>query len=287
LAHLVAFARRLPLLLVVAALFVALPSCSRKAPPSNPLVDTFQALTYDDGKGHVLPYRLFVPADYDASKSYRLVLYLHGAGERGTDNRAQLAGQPAPLVFVEPANQKKWPLIMIAPQCPPDQQWVGLRWNDTTGAGKLPAAPTWPMAAALALVDVVRAKYPAIDPTHEYVTGISMGGYGTWEALYREPKRFRRAVPIAGGYDPKTVENAASDGARWFDVPIWAFHSADDEVVPVGRTLEMVQILKTKAGKPEPLLTEYGTGGLRAYGHPSWVPAYAEPKLLPWMFDAE
>src|SRR5262245_46732310 len=87
-------------------------------------VDDLQALTYPDGSGHTLPYRLFVPKGYDAKNKYRLVLVFHGAGERGTDNRNQLAGQTAPLVFADAANQTKYPVFLVAPQCPGDQQWV-------------------------------------------------------------------------------------------------------------------------------------------------------------------
>jgi MYXO-CTERM domain-containing protein len=247
-------------------------------------VDDLQALTYPDGNGHTLPYRLLVPKGYDAQQKYRLVLFFHGAGERGTDNRNQLAGQTAPLVFADAANQSKYPVFMVAPQCPTDQQWVDMVWGESTGVGKLKPI-TWPMAAALALVDQLMVQYPGIDTSRLYVTGLSMGGYGTWDAIYRKPRKFRKAVAICGGYDPNTVTGAAGTSGRWFDIPIWDFHSIDDGTVPVGRSIEMLDAINGKGGMPKPKFTEYGTGGLPPTNHAAWVPAYADPGLLPWMFD--
>jgi MYXO-CTERM domain-containing protein len=247
-------------------------------------VDDLQALTFPDGNGHTLPYRLLVPKSYDAQKKFRLVLFFHGAGERGTDNRNQLAGQTAPLVFADANNQAKYPVFMVAPQCPPDQQWVDMAWGESTGVGKLKPI-TWPMAAALALVDQLMVQYPGIDASRLYVTGLSMGGYGTWDAIYRKPRKFRKAVAICGGYDPNTVTGATGTSGRWFDIPLWDFHSIDDGTVPVGRSIEMLDAINGKGGMPKPVFTEYGTGGLPPTNHAAWVPAYADPGLLPWMFD--
>jgi len=247
-------------------------------------VDDLQALTFPDGNGHTLPYRLFIPKGYDAAKKYRLVLFFHGAGERGNDNRNQLAGQTAPLVFADDANQTKWPVFMVAPQCPGDQQWVDMAWGDATGVGKLKPI-TWPMAASLALLDELAVMFKGIDTSRLYVTGLSMGGYGTWDAIYRKPRKFRKAVAICGGYDPTTVTSAVGTSGRWFDIPIWDFHSIDDGTVPVGRSLEMLSAIMGKGGMPAPVFTEYGTNGLPPTNHFAWVPAYADTKLLPWMFD--
>ncbi len=243
-------------------------------------VDDLTALTFDAGQGKSLPYRLYVPKGYDNAKHYRLVLFFHGAGERGTDNRSQIAGQPAPLVFVEPENQSRWPTFFVAPQCPGDQQWVGMNWGEMTGAGKLPANPTWPMAAALQLVDSLRSQYPGIDADKIYVTGFSMGGYGVWDAIYRRPGLFRRAAPICGGYDPKAVSEAPGTSGRWFDIPLWLFHGFDDSVVQFGRSVEMVDAMKNSNSTVPPKLTRYEN-----VGHFSWGPAYAEKGLLEWMFE--
>jgi MYXO-CTERM domain-containing protein len=247
-------------------------------------VDDLQALTFPDGKGHTLPYRLFIPKTYDAAKKFRLVLVFHGAGERGTDNRNQLAGQSAPLVFADDANQTKWPVFLVAPQCPGDQQWVDMAWGEATGVGKLKPV-TWPMAAALALLDELAVTYKGIDTSRLYVTGLSMGGYGTWDAIYRAPRKFRKAVAMCGGYDPTTVTSAVGTSGRWFDIPFWDFHSKGDGTVPVGRSIEMLDAIMAKGGTPAPIFTQYGTGNLPEVGHGVWVPGYATPGLLPWMFD--
>jgi predicted peptidase len=238
-------------------------------------VDDFVALSYDDGAGHKLPYRLFIPRGYDPEGTYPLVVFLHGAGGRGTDNRAQITDQAAPLVFVQPGNQARWPAFMVAPQCPPDQQWVDMPWGTPSGKGKQPVAVTWPMRAAMNLIDRLQNDYPAIDARRLYVTGMSMGGYGTWDAAVRHPTKWKAAVTVCGGYDELTIGPIVQ--AR---LPIWAFHAADDPTVPVGRSREMIAALRARGATPR--YTEYPAS--EHHGHFSWRPAYADPQLLPWMF---
>ncbi len=242
-------------------------------------VDNFQALTYNDGQGHTLPYRLWVPANYNAANHYPLVLFFHGAGGAGTDNRGQLTDQAAPLVFVQPQNQARWPCFMIAPQCPSGQAgnagtWSGLDWTATSNTQL--ANPTWPMAAAMAVVDLISSQY-SIDTTRLYITGISMGGGGTVDAITRFPTKFAKAVPIhCWGDDTK--------GSRIANLPLWTFHSADDPTINVNRTRNMIAAIRAAGGHP--YYTEFCSNGLPCYGHAAWVPAYAEPELLPWIFGA-
>ncbi len=238
-------------------------------------VNDFVARTYDDGRGHTLPYRLFIPRGYDPNKTYPLVVFLHGSGGRGTDNVKQITDQSAPLVFVQPENQARWPAFMLVPQCPPKQQWVDMPWATPTGKGKRPATPTWPMAAAMELVDQLRAEIPAIDAQRLFVTGMSMGGFGAWDAAVRHPRKWKAAVIVCGGYDEMTV-------APILRIPIWAFHAADDPTVPVGRSRDMITALRSLGGQPR--YTEYPAS--QRHGHFSWKPAYADPDLLPWMFGA-
>jgi predicted peptidase len=220
-----------------------------------------------------LPYRIYVPRNLPPGKKVPLVLFLHGAGGRGNDNLHQLTDQSAPLVFAQPENQARWPLFMVAPQCPLDQQWVAMPWGTPTGKGQRPAQPTWPMAAAMALIDQLQKQYPAVDGKQLYVTGMSMGGYGTYDAAARHPGKWRAAVPICGGYDETQVAPLVS-------LPLWAFHAADDPAVPVARTREIIAAIKALGGHPR--YTEYPASA--HYGHMSWIPAYADPTLLPWMF---
>ncbi|MES1171662.1 MAG: prolyl oligopeptidase family serine peptidase [Bacteroidota bacterium] len=247
------------------------PTTKTTTPAIN--ADDFAAATFDAGAGHTLPYRLFVPRGADHKGKYPLVVFLHGSGGRGTDNRRQLTDQAAPLVFVQPENQARWPVFMLAPQCPPDQQWVDMPWGDPSGKGKLPRAATWPMAAAMALVDRVAAQHPTIDTTRIFITGISMGGYGAWDAAVRTPAKWRAAVIVCGGYD----EAAVAPIAR---LPLWVFHAADDKTVPVARSRDMIAALKALGGTPR--YTEYPATD--QHGHFSWRPAFADPGLLPWMF---
>jgi len=235
--------------------------------------EDFQARTFDDGAGHVLPYRLYVPRGVDPSKKVSLVMFLHGADGRGTDNLRQLTDQAAPLVFAQPENQARWPVMMVAPQCPPDQQWVAMPWGVPSGKGQRPAQPAWPLAAAVALVDHLIAEFPAVDPAQLYITGMSMGGFGTLDAAARFPAKWRAAVPVCGGYDEDQV-------ATLVGVPLWAFHAEDDPAVPVGRTRDVIAAMRARGGKPR--YTEYPASA--HYGHASWVAAYGDPELLPWMF---
>jgi predicted peptidase len=248
------------------------PSGAAPAPPPVKPAD-FEAHTFDDGAGHTLPYRIFFPRALSAGQKVRVVLFLHGSGGRGTDNLRQLTDQPAPLVFVQPQNQARWPVIMVAPQCPPDQQWVAMSWGAPSGKGRRPPEPTWPLAATLALVDRLVADLPAVDKTRLYVTGISMGGFGTFDAVARAPHRWRAAVPICGGYDEDQV-------AALLGVPLWAFHAEDDPTVPVARSRDVIAALRARGSQPR--YTEYPASA--HYGHFSWAPAYADPDLLPWMF---
>ena len=235
--------------------------------------DDFQARTFDDGAGHVLPYRLYIPRGVDPNKKIPLVLFLHGAGGRGRDNLHQLTDQAAPLVFVQPDNQARWPVMMVAPQCPVDQQWVAMPWGVPSGKGQRPAQPTWPQAAAVALVDRLSAEFPAVDPAQLYVTGMSMGGFGTFDAAARFPAKWRAAVPVCGGYDEDQV-------APLVGLPLWAFHAEDDPAVPVGRSRDVIAAIRARGGQPR--YTEYPASA--QHGHFSWIPAYGDRELLPWMF---
>jgi predicted peptidase len=223
-------------------------------------VDDFEQGSYSDGT-NTIPYRLFIPVDYDPSQSYPLVLFLHGAGERGTDNRRQLSVQTAPLVFVRPENQAQWPCFMLAPQCPQNGVWDNIGHED----------PSLWMALTLAAIDDLTNSY-SIDTSHLYITGLSMGGFGTWDTITRFPGLFAAAVPIAGGGDPSLAYRCAQ-------TPIWDFHGGADHTVPPRFSREMIAAVIAAGG--EPGYTEYP--GIDHVG--SWNLAYAEPYLLPWLFS--
>jgi poly(3-hydroxybutyrate) depolymerase len=230
-------------------------------------VDDLQARTFTDSHGNVLPYRLFVPANYTPGRKYPLVLFLHGAGERGNDNRNQLASQPSPLVFVQAANQASYPAFMVAPQCPWGQTWNG--WESATRVD-------WPLGASVELLDALQREFSGIDASRLVVTGLSMGGFGTWDAITRFPGKFQKAIPICGGGDQ-------SKASLIVNTPVWAFHSADDNAVPVERSRDMISAVQAAGGSPR--YTEYCSNGLICYGHFSWYGAYADADLLPWVFN--
>jgi predicted peptidase len=190
---------------------------------------------------------------------------LHGSGERGDDNEKQLRhGVPE---FASPENRKKYPCFLAAPQCPAGAKWVDVDWS--AEAQPQPEKIAEPLRLALELTKSLREEF-SVDPGRVYVTGLSMGGYGTWDAITRRPEDFAAAVPICGGGDPSRVERIAR-------VPIWVFHGARDPVVKPSRSRDMVVALMTAGGAPG--YTQYPD-----VAHESWVPAYREPKLFEWLF---
>ncbi len=241
---------------------------AQTAPPAvkapSPLDDErFAFKTFTDPALGRLPYRLRLPSNFDSKKGpYPLLIFLHGAGERGTDNRAQLVhGKP----LMEQAADR-YGCLVVAPQCPPEKLWAGHHWSDENLS--LTAQPSGPMRLLMKLIDQMETDYP-IDSDRVYIMGLSMGGFGTWDAIQRYPERFAAAAPICGGGDPALVE-------RIKNTPIWAFHGEIDSVVPVSRSRRMVDGLKKLGGKIR--YSEYP-----GVYHGSWNNAFAEPELLDWM----
>ena len=247
--------------MVLAALAAA---AGENAPLTDPAA-AFEARSYTDAKGEALPYRLLKPENYDPKQKYPLVVFFHGAGERGTDNVAQL--KHCVPTFIKPEVRAKYPCFVLVPQCPQNEKWVDMDWGGEKGT--MPAAPSSSMRKALELIDALQKEF-SIDAKRLYVSGISMGGYATWDVLCRKPGMFAAGVPICGGGDVSKVAPMAK-------VPVWAFHSEDDNAVKVVRTRTMIQAMKDAGGSPK--YTEY-TG----LGHNSWTKAYSEPELLPWLF---
>ena len=227
--------------------------------------DDYEARTFTAPDGATLGYRLLAPKTVEPGKKYPLVLFLHGSGERGTDNAAQIK-HGAPL-FTKSPNREKFPCYVLAPQCPPEKTWSAVKgW---TGPNPYEEQPTEPMKLALGALDAVLKELP-VDADRLYVTGLSMGGYGTWDLLTRAPERWAAAVPICGGGDASRIAVAKA-------VPVWAFHGVLDPTVPLVRTQEVIAALVKAGGKP--MFSEYPY-----VKHDSWTTAYGEPELLAWMF---
>jgi predicted peptidase len=215
-----------------------------------------------------LPYRLLKPASYDAAKKYPLVLFLHGAGERGTDNQKQLVHGIADFTTAEAMRDR--PCFLVVPQCPSDKRWVEVDWS--SASHKMPEKASDPLRLTMALLDSLEKEF-SIDARRVYVTGLSMGGFGAWDAIQRYPKRFAAAIPICGGGDVEAADKLVG-------VNIWAFHGALDNAVKVSRSRDMIAAIKKAGGSPK--YTEYP-----AAGHDSWTATYRDPKVHAWLFSQE
>jgi len=221
---------------------------------------------YTNDKGDTLNYRQLSP-DYNKIRKYPLVIFLHGSGERGNDNKAQLKW--GVLNFATDRAMALHPAIVIAPQCPENQEWASYTENQKRTKLRLKPTPSEPMELLIGLIHQLIRKYP-VDTSRIYITGLSMGGYGTYDAIERYPDLFAAAVPVCGAGD---VSKAASIAK----IPIWIFHGAEDPVVNPLFSLDMVEAL-TKAGA-HPGLTFYPE-----VGHFSWLAAYSDPLMMEWLF---
>ncbi|MFO0877962.1 MAG: PHB depolymerase family esterase [Gemmataceae bacterium] len=220
--------------------------------------------TFTSGKT-TLFYRFLKPEKIEEKTKYPLVIFLHGAGERGDDNTKQLVHGVGD--FAKSTTRKKHPCFLIAPQCPEGRRWVEVDWSAPTH--NMPKAASEPATLLLALIDQVCKEYP-IDKNRIYLTGLSMGGYGTWDLLCRKPTLFAAGIPVCGGGDEKHAKKLVG-------IPIWAFHGDKDLAVKVERSRNMIEAIKKAGGEPK--YTEYP-----GVGHDSWTRTYKNPEVLDWLF---
>ncbi len=195
-----------------------------------------------------MKYLLYLPKDYGQKPRWPLVLFLHGAGERG-DNLESVKKHGLPKLI---AQGQTFPFIVVSPQCARDQWW------ETFGL--------------TALLDEISEKYK-VDSDRIYVTGLSMGGYGTWALAARTPNRFAAILPICGGGNPGRTKQIAH-------LPVWVFHGAKDKVVPLEKSQEMVDALKRHGGKVK--FTIYPEAD-----HDSWTLTYANPAIYEWLLQQQ
>ncbi len=229
-----------------ALLLIGLVASTARSDEPKPGEQVARETTVKTEGGEVtIRYWLYLPAEYRSTDKYPFVLFLHGAGERGTDMELVKVWGPPRLV----KEGKDFPFILVSPQCP-----LGEWWN---------------IEALDQLVQKLRSELP-IDTRRCYVTGLSMGGFGTWRLLARNPDLFAAAVPICGGGDEK-------DAAKLVDIPIWAFHGDQDTAVPLEASQKMVNAIK-EAGGTKVKLTVY-----EGVGHNSWSPTYNNPEVYEWL----
>jgi len=219
-------------------------------------------------QGTAYKFQVFVPEDWTAEKKWPVILFLHGAGERGDDGLVQTE---VGLGSAVRQARSRFPAIVVMPQCRKDGWW-----------------PVAPMdEVAMRALDQSQQEFHG-DPQRVYLTGLSMGGYGTWHLAGKYPGRFAAIVPICGGIIlPHSGGAAATQGSKPYEdaakkigsgTPVWIFHGGDDDTVPVTESRRMAEAMKALGGEVH--YTEYP-----GVGHDSWDKAYAEPELMTWMLS--
>jgi predicted peptidase len=224
----------------------------------------FLKLSYNRGNDSLL-YRFLFPKNYNINSKYPLVIFMHGAGERGTDNELQL--KHVLELFLDETHRNQYPCFVLAPQCPPDPVWWSYTsWNDPV----LPEKPSKEIGLLKTLLNELTLKYP-IDESRIYITGLSMGGCATYDLLMRYPEKFAAGAPICGWGDT-TKANIIKN------IPLWIFHGGDDDIVNVEHSRKMYNALLKVNGNVK--YSEYS--GIK---HDSWVNAYSEPDFYKWLFS--
>lgn len=214
----------------------------------------FQTCQLVDSNGRTMTFFLQVPEGYSAKKHYPVVLLLHGGGERAqprdsvSANDQRLLSIPYVRVWgtdyhgrFNPDIQQQWPSIVVVPLIPYPQRWTYPMPQH--GSFQQASQPTEQLRMAMDILEQVQQKYPAIDPTRRYIVGLSIGGYGTWDAIERWPDYFAAAAPCAGAGDP-------SKAASIKDMPIWVSNGSADPIVPPAGSQDMVAALRAAGGHP-------------------------------------
>ncbi|HUQ65488.1 MAG TPA: prolyl oligopeptidase family serine peptidase [Flavitalea sp.] len=216
----------------------------------------FTPFTFVNNRGDTSRYRLLTPINYNSTIKYPLLVCLHHAGS-GTDNVMQVQAAEIAPMFVDSAIRNKYPCFVLVPQCSPGATWGGL--PNSRSDEQL----------AFSAIERVRQDY-SIDSGRVYVTGASMGGYGTWNFISRRPNLFAAAIPICSGADPVIAKRIAS-------IPVWVFHGENDPNVPVRYSRDMIKALRDHGGNPRYTEVAEGTHNISSLVEQT-------PGLLDWLF---
>jgi predicted peptidase len=233
--------------------------------------DLFEKQLFISGEDTLL-CRILTPLNFQAGKKYPVVVFLHGAGERGNDNEAQLNWGAD--MFLDSTNRAKFPAIIVFPQCPLNSKWSDYNKSSNSDSTGYIWKDDPMMFNSLKLVsefiDTLLTSN-GVDKRRIYIGGLSMGGFGTLELLWRKPNVFAATFPICGAGNPEKIKEYRAQ------LPIWLFHGEKDPVIPVSNSRLLYNVLKTTSAKAK--YTEYPN-----VGHDSWKNAFMEPSLLPWLF---
>ena len=251
--------RLLPAIRLTAAALIGLATALCPAAEPKTDVQTVKEFKFEKVSQATVRYLLFLPKGYESSsdKRWPLLLFLHGAGERGSDIWKVTTHGPPKIV----AHNPDFPFILVSPQCPEGE--------------------IWSTDQLLALLDDV-SKNLRVDSHRVYLSGLSMGGYGTWDLGLSHPERFAAIVPICGGGELINILLAeGTKGEALRTLGVWAFHGGKDPIVPVEESQRLVDMLK-KVKVQDVKLTVYPEAG-----HDSWTEAYNDPKLYEWLLSHE
>lgn len=226
-------------------------------PAATALPPGFVQKTFMNEDGTTSPYVVYVPESYDAKKPLPVILFLHGAGESKGGGKMPI--EQGLMNGHMQKQTKKFPAIVVIPQAEAMKTAVPGRWSAANPDGK----------RAMAMLDATIKEY-SCDPNRQYLTGLSMGGFGTWSHAAAYPDRWACIVPICGGGNP-------ADAEKIKDIPTWVFHGDADGAVKVEQSRTMIEALRKAGAKPK--YTE-----MAHVGHNSWDPAYAVDELYLWMF---
>jgi predicted peptidase len=235
------------------------------------IAELFNARTHVSMQKDTMQYRLLKPIDYDSTKQYPLVVCLSGGAGRGTDNIKQIAGSRSAQVLSTLENRKKYPAFVFVPQCPPGSDW-GRSLGKIERESRIKRGKDNQPSVESLVFEIISALEEEfnIDTTRRYITGQSMGGFGSWHFILTHPQMFAAAIPICGGANPDLAKNIT-------DVPIWVFHGENDNTIPVDFSRNMIAAIKKAGGNPK--YNEFPN-----VGHGSWHLAYDTPELLDWLF---